>query len=154
MKEYEILIERLERLAAQSESTRMTKAASRAASLVRSLDKRGHDPQDVQEFLQIYRDVLELTPETKTLGRATSSLLSYLEKEHDLVPPAHYQNQWMSLGLAAFGLPIGVVMGTIMDNMAFIGIGLPLGLAIGLSIGSGKDKEAAREGRQLEMPEA
>jgi len=37
-----------------------------------------------------------------------------------------------------------------MGNMAFLGTGIPLGMVIGMAVGSGMDKKAAAEGRQLD----
>jgi len=153
MDEYEGLVLRLERLASRSGTTRLAKASAHAADVLRALDRRKHDSGDVGEFLQLYREALDGTPQTRRLSQVTSSLLGYLEKAHGLVPPRHYQNQWMALGMTAFGLPLGFAFGLVLDNMAFLGIGIPLGLSIGLSLGSARDKQAARQGRRLEMPE-
>jgi len=57
----------------------------------------------------------------------------------------------MALGMAAFGMPIGIVFGSIIGNMAFIGLGLPLGMVMGLALGTNKDKTAFEEGRQLNV---
>lgn len=85
----------------------------------------------------------------KQLGKSLTSILNLLEKELSLVPKNHYRNQWMAIGMSAFGIPMGAAFGLALDNMAFIGIGLPLGLTIGMAVGSQKDKQAATEGRQL-----
>ena len=53
--------------------------------------------------------------------------------------------------MAAFGLPIGAGFGASLQNMAFLGIGLPIGMAIGMAIGTGMDKKAFEEGRQLDL---
>lgn len=53
--------------------------------------------------------------------------------------------------MAVFGLPIGIIIGFALDNMAFLGIGLPMGLAVGIAIGTGMDKKAQEEGRQLDI---
>lgn len=45
----------------------------------------------------------------------------------------HKQGHFISLGLL-WGVPLGVVFGTIFKNMAFIGIGIPIGLSIGAAI--------------------
>lgn len=74
-----------------------------------------------------------------------------LEHEYGLVRPDHYQNQWMALGMSAFGLPLGVAFSAILGNMAYIGIGLPIGLAIGLSIGAQKDRKAREAGKVLKL---
>jgi len=88
---------------------------------------------------------------SKMLRNFISSTITLLEKEMKLVPKNYYQNQWLALGMAAFGIPLGVAFGTSLGNMAYLGIGLPIGLAIGLAVGSGMDKKAAAEGRQLDL---
>ena len=88
---------------------------------------------------------------TKMLRNFVSSTITLLEKELKLVPKNYYQNQWLALGMAAFGIPLGVAFGTSLGNMAYLGIGLPIGLAIGMAVGSGMDKKAAVEGRQLDL---
>ncbi len=57
----------------------------------------------------------------------------------------------MSLGMAAFGLPLGVVFGSSTGNMGLLGIGLPIGMVIGMGVGSKMDKKAFEEGRQLDL---
>lgn len=88
---------------------------------------------------------------TRMLRKFVSTTITLLEKELKLVPKNYYQNQWMAIGMATFGIPLGVVFGTSLGNMAFLGIGLPLGLAIGMALGSVMDKKAAAEGRQLDL---
>lgn len=87
----------------------------------------------------------------KKLLTAKSDVLNHLEKNHGLVPKNYYKNLWLPLGMSAFGLPIGVVMFIILDNPAFIGIGLPIGLGIGSFYGSHLDKKAEKEGRVLKF---
>jgi hypothetical protein len=53
--------------------------------------------------------------------------------------------------MAVFGVPIGVVMGTALGNMGFMGVGIGMGLAIGVAVGAGMDKKARDEGRQLDF---
>ncbi len=78
-----------------------------------------------------------------------SKIIQQVEKESKIVPKNHYRNTWLAIGMAAFGIPMGIAFGTSMGNMAFIGIGLPIGMAIGIAIGTNKDKKALEEGRQL-----
>jgi hypothetical protein len=85
----------------------------------------------------------------KALRNARGAMLQRLEKEHGLVPRNRYMLLWMSIGMAGFGIPMGVAFGAALDNMGLLGLGLPIGLAIGLSIGAGLDKKAKEEGRQL-----
>ncbi len=78
-----------------------------------------------------------------------------IEKELKLVTKNHYRNTWLALGMAAFGIPLGVAFGTSLGNIAFIGIGLPNGLpnglAVGIAVGTGMDKKAFEEGKQMDL---
>lgn len=87
----------------------------------------------------------------KQLIKTLSQLLRVLEKKHKIVAKNHYRNLWIGLGMAAFGLPIGMAFGTALGNLTFIGMGLPLGGAIGLALGVGMDRKAMKEGRQLDL---
>lgn len=58
---------------------------------------------------------------------------------------------WMVLGMSAFGLPIGLMFGLMMDNLAFLGIGLPIGMGLGLTLGTALDKKAFENGNQLDL---
>jgi hypothetical protein len=68
-----------------------------------------------------------------------------------LVPKDYYRSLWMTLGMSAFGIPMGVVFGISMGSMAYLGIGLPIGLVIGIAVGTAMDKKALEEGRQLDV---
>ena len=78
-------------------------------------------------------------------------ILRLLEKKLKVVPINHYRNLWLALGMAIFGISIGVALGTVFHQMAFLGIGLPIGLSIGMAIGAGMDKKAKAEGRQINI---
>ena len=86
----------------------------------------------------------------KTVRKKQSRIITLLEKELKLVPRNYYRNLWLALGMAVFGTPVGVAFGTILGNMAFLGIGLPIGMAIGIAVGTGMDKKAFKEGRQID----
>lgn len=85
------------------------------------------------------------------LYKIQSTILKDLEKKLNLVTKNHYRNQWMAIGMSAFGLPLGVVFGSILGNMAFLGIGLPIGMVIGMAVGAAKDKKALEEGKVLDV---
>jgi adenine/guanine phosphoribosyltransferase-like PRPP-binding protein len=57
-----------------------------------------------------------------------SKILKTIEKELNIVPKNHFWNLWMILGMSAFGFPLGVAFALSIDNLAFIGIGLPVGM--------------------------
>ncbi|MBT8316487.1 MAG: hypothetical protein KJN86_02560 [Lutibacter sp.] len=83
--------------------------------------------------------------------KVQKSILKKLEKELKIVTKNYYRNLWLVLGMATFGIPLGVAFGTTIGNMGLIGIGLPLGMAIGMAVGTGMDKKAFKEGRQLNL---
>lgn len=87
----------------------------------------------------------------KQIRVTQSRILKLLEKTVKLVTKNHYRNTWMALGMAVFGVPIGVAFGTSIDNIGLLGIGLPIGMVIGMALGSGMDKKAFEEGRQLDV---
>lgn len=87
----------------------------------------------------------------RLLIKKQTQIVKLLEKEHKLVPKNYYRNLWIVLGMSAIGLPIGVAFGVSIGNMGLLAIGLPIGMAIGLALGSGMDKKALKEGRQLNI---
>jgi len=87
----------------------------------------------------------------KQLRKRQTNILRIIEKELKLVPKNHYRNTWLALGMSAFGIPLGVAFGASFGNMAFIGIGLPIGMVIGIAVGTGMDKKASDNGKQLDL---
>ncbi len=87
----------------------------------------------------------------KELRKSRNEILSMLQKQLHLVPRNYYQRMWMALGITAFGLPMGVVFGVILDNLACMALALPMGLLFGIMIGSSMDKKALLSGRQLDL---
>ncbi|WP_273300525.1 hypothetical protein [Zunongwangia profunda] len=85
------------------------------------------------------------------IRKSQFKMIQVLEKEQKLVPKNYYRKIWLVLGMSAFGLPLGVVFGFALDNMAFLGIGLPIGMVIGMAFGAQMDKKAEKEGRQINM---
>lgn len=88
---------------------------------------------------------------SRALKRVQTEILALVEKRLKMVAKNHHRNIWMSTGLATFGLPIGVIYGILIHNMAMLGLGLPIGLLIGMAVGSSMDKKALKEGRQLDI---
>lgn len=121
-------------------------------SLLRERELPDHVTDKINEGVQMLN---LFSGSSKEFGNAmlkfSRDSLAFLEKELKLVSKNHYQNQWMALGLASFGIPLGIVFGMSLGNMTFLGIGLPIGLAIGLGIGASMDKKASEEGRQLDI---
>lgn len=87
----------------------------------------------------------------KQIRKTQAEILMVIEKELKLVTKNHYFKFWLAIGMTVFGIPLGVVFGTSLGNMAFIGIGIPIGLVLGIFVGTAMDKKAFEEGRQLEI---
>ncbi|RRO24410.1 hypothetical protein EIG84_01925 [Flavobacteriaceae bacterium 14752] len=87
----------------------------------------------------------------KDLRKTYNDILKLLKKELKIVPKHYYRNMWLAVGMSSFGIPIGVAFGLALDNMGFIGIGLPIGMSIGIAIGAGMDNKAKEEGKQLDI---
>lgn len=87
----------------------------------------------------------------KLVKKKQTLILRKLEKDLKMVPKNHYMNLWLALGIGAFGMPIGVALGSSLGNMGFLGIGLPFGVAIGIALGSSLDKKAKTDGKQLDI---
>lgn len=87
----------------------------------------------------------------KEIKKATHRNLKLLAKQLKFVPKNHYRTLWTGMGMAVFGIPMGITYGMIFDNMAFMGIGIPIGMVIGMAVGAGMDKKAKSEGRQLDI---
>lgn len=110
-------------------------------------------PREVSSFINREVDHLNDLEDQgdvfKALGRSQASILKRIKDEMGLVPANYYRNMWLGLGMAVFGVPLGVVMGLTLQNMAFIGVGIPIGLVLGIGIGVASDNKAREEGRQL-----
>lgn len=87
----------------------------------------------------------------KQIRKSQSNIFKLIEKELKLVPKNLYRTRWMAIGMSAFGIPLGVAFGASLGNMGLLGIGIPIGMVFGMAIGSGMDKKAIQEGRQLDL---
>lgn len=85
------------------------------------------------------------------IRKKQSGIITMLEKKLKIVTKGHYRNTWLAIGMAAFGIPLGVAFGASLGNMGYIGIGLPIGLVIGIAVGTKMDTKAVEEGRQLDI---
>ena len=85
----------------------------------------------------------------KEVKKHQNDIIKHLAKELRLVPKKFYEQNWFPLGMALFGIPIGIVISSFTGQVANIGIGLPIGLIIGLFIGKKIDQKAEKEKRQF-----
>jgi len=138
-----------------SESIKTSRAYFKFKKLLKELMKK-ELPSIIVE--SVNHDIEELNSTSltdkklrKLVDQKQTKILILLKKELKIVPKKYYQNQWIALGMSVFGLPIGVVFGLSMGNLALLGIGLPIGMAIGICLGMGMDKKAFAEGRQLDL---
>ena len=121
--------------------------------LINELKKR-ELPDEVVIFINDNIDIVNKAEDNqflKAIQKAQTAIINKIEKELKIVPRKYYQKFWKLIGMAAFGMPLGLLFGLSLGNMAFLGIGLPIGLAIGLALGSGMDKKAFEENRQLDV---
>ena len=124
--------------------------ALREALTKKSLSPEVRDAinQDIHELNSIPAEDDHLL---KMVKDKQSKILKLLEKELKIVPKNHYRNLWMAVGMSAFGLPLGLAFGLSLGNIGLMAIGLPIGMAIGTAVGSGMDKKASVEGKQLDV---
>lgn len=128
------------------------KYISHLNSLIDQLNERKLSPsiiRTIHEKLRILEGYRK-AGSWKVLQRACREIQTLLEKEAKLVPRSFYQTEWMSLGMAIFGLPFGMILGLTLD-LVYLSFGLPLGMAIGIAYGAGLDNKAKAEGRQLDL---
>lgn len=85
----------------------------------------------------------------KKLSASYRKTLHLLEKRLKLVRKNHYRDLWMPLGLAIFGLPIGMGIAIAIGNIGLLGAFMPAGMAVGMALGIGLDRQAEEQGRQL-----
>lgn len=137
------------------ENTTLQVAEQKLQKLLQILRQRQLPDPVVQSFNEeinsINNSSLTGNEMLRFLQKKQTNLLNTLEKELKLVPKNYYRNLWMPLGLAAFGVPIGLVFEIALDQMVYLGLGLPLGLVIGMVVGNTMDKKAEEEGRQLDF---
>lgn len=87
----------------------------------------------------------------RQLKRVRTQLLKDLTKNTKLVTKGYYRTTYLAVGMAAFGIPFGLMFSTLLGNFSFLGIGLPIGMTLGMAIGAKMDQKAKKEGRQLEV---
>ncbi|MCE7056571.1 hypothetical protein LZF95_17945 [Algoriphagus sp. AGSA1] len=136
------------------ENPKLAKAAHNLSTLLAAIGQKSipeSTESKVNEIIVGVNNFQGSDPQLiKQMGVAQTAILKLVKDELGIVAKNHHQNQWLALGMATFGIPLGVVFGAALGNMAFLGIGLPIGMGIGLAVGSGKDKQAEVEGKQLD----
>ena len=113
-------------------------------------------PSEIIEFINLSIQEFNVLPDSgvdyrRQISKMQSRIYNKLEKELGLVPKDYYKHKWLALGMIAFGIPVGVLIGIIIGNLGYLGFGLPVGLVIGGIFGAQKDKKALKEGKQLSV---
>lgn len=133
---------------------KLNKVAINLQKVLSAINKKEIPEEPERIINSLIDEVNSLEVNDKELIKAFRStknkIISLLEKDLKIVPIGYYQQQWMGLGMASIGLPLGVAFGLALGNMAFLGLGLPIGMSIGIGIGTSKDNQAKEEGRQLD----
>jgi len=113
-------------------------------------------PEEIE--LVINKHITQLNSITDTdkilrneIRKEQSKIVGMLAQKLKIVPINYFRKTWFVLGMTVFGIPIGAAFGLSLNNMAYLGIGLPVGMSIGLAIGSRMDNKAKEEGRQLDI---
>ena len=134
---------------------KLTKKFTSLSNLIFEVGKHSLPDEMVEQINRQIDEIAEFpgsTMETlKKLDAFQKDLLLKLKNDFRLLPKNHHRNQWMSLGMASFGIPIGVTFGLMMDNLGLLGIGLPIGMSLGIAVGTSLDQKVKNEGRQLDF---
>ena len=138
-----------------SENMRLINAYIQFRELLNELNKKELTPEVIQAINQDIQELNEATLSSNDLRRLAAKkqakIIRQVEKEMKIVPINYYRNVGLVLGLAAIGIPIGIVLGSASGNWGLLGIGSPIGMVIGLLFGTRLDKKALKEGRQLKV---
>jgi len=136
------------------ENPKLAKAAHNLSTLLIAIEHKSIPSAQKQKINEIIAGVNNFPGPDPLLIKqfiaAQTAIIKLLEQDLKLVPKNHYQLQWLVLGMAAFGIPLGIIFGFALGNLAFMGIGLPIGMGIGIAVGTVKDKKNMEEGRQLD----
>lgn len=139
--------------ASTSKVVQNARATRQLKALIKQLNKRDIPPAVATainaEIMAVNNFNRSDQGQIKMIRRALRKISEMSASKLKLVPKNYYQNQWMAIGMGAFGIPFGAAIFAATGNAAFIAIGLPIGLAVGIAIGQQKDKQAKDDGRQL-----
>lgn len=146
-------IKNLNKRANFNQNRRTNKKQLQFQELVTELRNRELNEDIVKTINSDIDSINSWSDSDKKIGRQLktmqSKILKRIEKELKLVTKNHYRNSWLAVGNVVFGVPIGIAIGVITGNMAFIAIGLPMGFGMGIAIGTMLDQEAKDKGIQL-----
>ncbi|MEC7754645.1 MAG: hypothetical protein VYB44_11505 [Bacteroidota bacterium] len=151
MKDFSLVIEELQVRAEGTNNPHLKEALEKVIALLKHLDQRGLAPQAFSNELATLKKQLACDTKPSQIRAFYNMLTDRLRKKHGLTVPHFYRNLWMGIGMGVFGVPLGTVFSSLLNNFAFVGIGIPVGMSIGMAIGIQKDHQALAEGRQLNI---
>ena len=116
-------------------NSRLSKKYVQFQNLIDELRKRNLN-DDVVSIINDHVDLINSSLDSdnkfaKGLKNAQSKILNLIEKQHKLVTKNYYRNIWLTMGIGAFGVPIG--------------------FGIGLSTGTMMDQKIKEKGKQLDL---
>jgi hypothetical protein len=137
------------------ENTKVLRRYHQLGELLKALEKR-ELTNEIVGFINQHIELLNSVADSekqfaKIIKDKENVIINHLEKKIKVVPKNYYKKRWLAIGIGAFGLPVGVALGSASGNMGLLGTGLPIGMGIGIAIGSNIDKKAQIEGRQLQF---
>jgi len=138
-----------------SENLKAANAYQQLGKLLNALELKELPAETVDFINQEIEQLNSISDIDKNFVKATKEkenrILKLIEKKHKIVPINYYRKLWMPLGMAAFGLPIGGLLGLSIGNLGMTGVGMPIGMGLGIGVGTRLDKKAFTEGRQLDF---
>ncbi|WP_196888558.1 hypothetical protein [Aureivirga sp. CE67] len=134
---------------------KVSKLFEQLNSIFKLLEERNL-PQETVDFINKEVEKINNTEDDmykfrKQMLSSQLVILNTIQKKFKLVTKNYYKNLWMVLGLSAFGIPLGLVFSYSLDNLAFIGIGMPIGMVLGIVVGTMMDKKAIEQNRVLDV---
>ena len=147
-------MERLESIDEVASSPKLAKAYEKMQALIEVLGKRDI-PTDILTFIDARIKLINSfsgsdKARTKMLKSNYTQILKYIKEKLALVPKNHYLSLWM-----VFGMLGGVVISSALSGTGFMGMaqgmGISMGMLIGIIIGTNLDKQAEKNGNQLEL---
>jgi hypothetical protein len=138
-----------------SENLKASNAYQQLGKLLNALEEKELSTESVDFINNEIQQLNSISVIDNYFVKATKEkenrIIKLIEKNHKIVPINYYRKLWMVLGMAVFGIPMGLIFGLSIGNYGMLAIGIGIGMAIGVGVGSSMDKKAFNEGRQLDF---
>ena len=150
------MIEKLIRRKGTEGDRKLTKAYGKMQTLIETLGSKDIPSEAmtfINERIKLMNSFAGSEKElTKTVKNTYSQILKFIKEKLKFVPKNHYLSLWM-----VFGMLAGVAFSTVFSSFGFMGmgssqgIGISIGMLIGIIVGTNLDKQAEKNGNQLEL---